>query len=102
ALPRLVLRDLGRQWRPRPDDTHLAPQHVDELGQLVDAELADETPDRRDAWIFLNLEYRPVLLICRQELHLELFGVGDHRAKLQHVQGTPVHADSLPLEGDRA
>ena len=49
ALPRLVLRHFAGQGRPRTDDAHFAAQHVDELRELVDAELADEATHGGDA-----------------------------------------------------
>ena len=36
------LLDLGRQRRAGADDAHLAAQHVDELRDLVDRELAQQ------------------------------------------------------------
>src|SRR5215210_1510484 len=41
--PRHVLRAL----RPRPDEAHLAAEHVEELRQLVERRLAEELPDSR-------------------------------------------------------
>src|SRR5258708_39469880 len=68
TLPRLVLCYLSGQGRPRTDDAHLAAQHVDELRELVDAELADEATHRRDARVFLDLEDRAILLVFVEKL----------------------------------
>src|SRR5580693_1990821 len=101
-LPRLVLRDLRRNGGPRTYEAHLAAQDVDELRQLVDAELSDESTDRRNARIALDLEDRTSLLIFGHELGLELLGVHDHRSELEHVKRPSVPADTLLLEQDRA
>ena len=40
-----VLLGVLEHVRPRPHDGHVAPEHVDELGQLVDARPAQEIPE---------------------------------------------------------
>ena len=57
AVPGLVLLDLVRQRRPRADERHVAAQHVPELRQLVEARLAQNASDRRDARIVGQLEH---------------------------------------------
>src|SRR3954464_4856102 len=54
AQPLPVLRELfdqlleeDRADRPRPDDRHVAAQHVPQLGQLVELGRAQHAPDRR-------------------------------------------------------
>lgn len=44
-----ILCDLTGQCRARADDAHFALQHVEELGQLVDAGLAQELAHPGDA-----------------------------------------------------
>src|SRR5262249_8379105 len=46
ALPALVLLDLLRDRRARPDEAHVALEHVPELRQLVDGEAPDPPADR--------------------------------------------------------
>src|SRR5690606_28098265 len=41
----LELRDEHRPLRARPDDRHLALEHVDELRQLIEARAAQERPE---------------------------------------------------------
>src|SRR4029078_3550215 len=60
-VPLLIERNgLGRygnkEWPPRPraDKTHVASQHVPELGQLVEARQADETADARDPLVAIT------------------------------------------------
>ena len=57
------LLDLGRQRRPGPDDAHLAAQHVPELRDLVDRQLAQEPADPGDSRVVADLEQRPVALV---------------------------------------
>src|SRR5207237_8085326 len=63
VLPGLVPRDFAGKRRARPDEAHVAEQDVDDLRQLVEGVLADEPSDRRDAWIELHLENRPVRFV---------------------------------------
>ena len=49
----LELLDEVRALGPRPDQRHVAPQHVPELGQLVDVEAPEEAAERRAARVFL-------------------------------------------------
>ena len=58
AVPGLVLLDLVRQRRARPDQRHVASEHVPELRQLVEARLAQEAAERRHARIVGELEQR--------------------------------------------
>ena len=48
--------DLRRKRRTRSDEAHLAAQHVDQLGQLVEAGLSEKPADRGDARILVHLE----------------------------------------------
>src|SRR5690606_22685358 len=45
-----LLEDRGL-FRPRADDVHVADQHVEELGQLIQSVLAEDPPDRRDTTV---------------------------------------------------
>ena len=50
---------LVREARARSDERHLAPQHVEQLRQLVEARLAQPAPDARDLVLRSSL-YRPL------------------------------------------
>ena len=52
---------LGARQGAWTDQRHVAPQHVPELRQLVDARPAEESADVRDAGVVLQFEGRPVL-----------------------------------------
>ena len=58
AVPVLEHRVVAERKRPRADEAHLAPQHVHELGQLVDREPAQHAADAGDARIVPDLEQR--------------------------------------------
>src|ERR671937_417032 len=51
AAPAVHQPVLRFDQRPRSDETHLAPQHVPQLRQLVEARVAHDAADERDAWI---------------------------------------------------
>ena len=90
-----VLRSVGavddlRGLGPRPDDRHLAPQHVQELGQLVQLAAPQEGAEREEAKVarrgdHASLRPRPVV----------------HRPELEHREGPAVEADALRAVEDR-
>ena len=81
-----VAGQLGLGHHPRPDERHLAPEHIEELGQLVDAVAANHPTDRSDTGIVGQL-------VVRLELGKQL-GVGledtvciyAHRAELEGIE----------------
>src|SRR5205085_4283894 len=77
-------RDEDGAFGSRPDEAHIAANDVDELRQLVNAQLAYEATDARDARIILTRPDRAVL-----------FGVGAHRAKLDHPENVVVQSEAL-------
>ena len=68
-----------------PDQAHLPAQHVEQLGQFVQAEFAQEPARRGDPRIVGHLEHRPGHLVQGGQLVLELLGVGHHRAELVNM-----------------
>ena len=71
-----VLDALG----PRPDQRHVALEHVQNLRQLVDAQLADDPPDARDARIARAArDHVPALL-----------RIDDHAPKLDDLEDPAV------------
>ena len=87
---RKLCHELGPLW-PRADQAHLAEQHVDQLGELVQAEAPNDLAQTRAPRVIWHRPYRP-----RGGL-----GVGPHRAELEHVKRTPVQADPLLDVQDR-
>ena len=76
--------DLDLDRRPRPDERHLAPQHVDEVRQLVDRGPPQQRADARDA--------RVALVDRHPGAHV--LGAGDHRAQLVDLERVAVAADA--------
>ena len=77
-------RDLHRDGRTRADDRHLAAQHVDQVGQLVERRAAQERADARDARVPSSTA-RPAPIAL---------GAADHRAQLVDLERAPVAADA--------
>jgi len=49
---------------PWTDQTHVAAEHIEELRDLVDAELAQPFTNTRDAWIIFNGPHRAGTTFC--------------------------------------
>ena len=89
----LELRDEMRPLRARPDDRHVAAQHVPELRQLVDVRAAQELAERRHAADRRSLRpHRPGLAL----------GVVVHRAELDDRERLAVEAHPLLAVEDGA
>ena len=82
ALALGVLLHLHRHGRPRPDDRHLAAQHVPQVRQLVERVAAQQLPDPRD----------PVVALLDREPGAGELGPADHRAQLVDLERLPVPA----------
>src|SRR5687767_170180 len=94
ALPYLVVRDLHPKvrndcgpLRARAHHVHLAPQHVDQLRQLVEAELAQPAAQSRDPAVVLAGPDRPGTAL----------GVQRHGPEFIDPEGAA--ADVLPAPG---
>ena len=94
--------DFLGKGRPGSHDGHIANENVDELRQLVDAELANHTANAGDARVVGDLEDRAVLLVEVLELSKPLLRVRAHGAKLVHVEGLSVAAHALLRKEDRS
>ncbi len=84
----LVVRD---RVRPRPDDRHLAAQHVEELGELVERGASHEGSDARDPRIVL-LRLRDACAVLRDR----------HRSELPDVEFAPSEPVAALPEEHRA
>src|SRR5579863_641693 len=102
----VIVRDLlaehvheYRPLRTRPDEAHVTADHIDKLGQLVQAVPSQETTDARHARIVLLSPLRLVVLL----------GIRSHRTKLQYLEMPaaithallPVQDRTLGIELDR-
>ena len=81
------MRTLG----PWANETHLAPQNVPELGNLIDANLANDASHARGARVAFAGPNRTVF-----------FSVDSHRAKLRQNKRASVFPDSFLLVKNRA
>ena len=85
ALAVRVGVDLGLQRRARPDQRHLAAQHVDQVRQLVDRRAPQERADAGD----------PRVALVDRHPGADVLGAGDHRAQLDDLEAVPVLADAV-------
>lgn len=93
-MPPFVAHHLVGGRGSRPHEAHLPPKDVPELGELVEARLAEEPADLRDAGVVLHLEHRPLHLVLGHELLLALFRVDVHGAELPAPEDPAVHPDA--------
>src|SRR5581483_12007826 len=99
--PVLELVEVAQRQRPRPDERHLAAQHVQHLRQLVDRVAPQHAADRGDARVVLDLEKRPRRLVRRLERGLPLGCVDVHRPELEHAELALAEADAAVAVEDR-
>lgn len=88
----VVLPDLRWKRRPRSDEAHFAPEHVEQLRDLVEAVLAKYPPESRYSGVVGDLEEDCAAFIARQENALQAVGVGDHRSEFVHREWSTVPA----------
>src|SRR6266511_1670336 len=77
--------DQRRSFRTRAHETHLTPQYIDQLRQLIQVRLPQPPPDRSD----------PRVIFRRPNRAGGLLGILDHAAKLKHDKSTTVQAHAL-------
>ena len=93
-MPRLEAVVVAERQRPRPDERHLAAQHVDHVRDLVDREAAQDAPDHGDARIVADLEERPRRLVRVLERRLLAGCPLHHRAELEHPEALLAEPDA--------
>ena len=79
--------EVAHGQRARADERHLAAQHVEELGQLVEREAPQEAPDGVSRGSSRILNSAPRGLVERLEVGLLLVGARAHGAELQAGEG---------------
>ena len=99
---------IPQRQRPRAHQAHVTAQHVDQLGQLVQAGFAQPAAQPRDARVAADLEHRAVGLVHVLEVLPAPVRVLHHQAGAQRTAGrparcapsgrTPVRADFHPDE----
>src|SRR5207237_7949457 len=92
AVPRLVVGDglaefldKHRAFRSRTDQAHIAPKHVEKLGQFVQPGLAQKTPQPRPAWVVLGGPDGAAVL----------FGIGGRASNLETLESLSAAPDTL-------
>ena len=111
-MPDIVGLELIRNRGAWSDHRHLAPQHIHELWEFVQARLPQKPPDAGHARIRGHLVHDiAVFSVCvsvSRDEPSHILSVnpriihGMHRAKLQERKGHSVLADSLLTEENRA
>src|SRR5205085_2253275 len=102
SLPWFVASHFAGKRGPGSDDRHIATQDVQQLRQLVDAELTNETTNGCDPRIALDLENGSRLFILTEKLFLQSFGVLNHRAELEHVELPAMLTDAYLMKEHRS
>src|SRR6478735_6669984 len=99
----VVERHLAGDLRSGADQAHVAAEHVEELGQLVDRVAAHPRAGTGDARVVLHLEEQRALAQLGLQVRDELVGVHDHRPVLQAGELLAVPSDpGLPEEDGAA
>src|SRR5450759_4858934 len=93
---------VSQRQRARPDKAHVALEHTEELGQLVEAQAPQDATGPCDARIVTHLEQHAVGFVELLQGALGLPGVMDHGAKLVEVEGPLTDADALVNEEHRS
>ncbi len=100
----VVYRFTGND-RTRSDHAHMTKHDIDELRDLVDAALAQECPERRDARIVLQLArcrpFGPLRRIGCQVFLKQLFVIVNHRPELQAWEHSPAASDPAMSDKNR-
>ena len=90
---------------PRADDGEFAGDDIEELGQLVQAGLAEDPSDRRDARVVFQLEIGTPLggefRVVGQDLFQFLVRIGVHRAEFPHADVAAIPAETVGAVQDR-
>jgi hypothetical protein len=94
----LAAKDVGRG----PDQGHVAADHVDQLGQLVEARPSEESPHPRDPRVVGDLEVRRGQHAQMAKGRLERLRVADHRTELVHRKSLAVTSRPLLREHNRS
>ena len=99
SLP--ILTGFGEQLviaqlqRARPYQAHVPTEYIKELGQLINARLAQELAHGGEAGIVSDLEHRPARLVQVLDLALPLFRIRHHGAELVQAEPALVQAHAV-------
>src|SRR5207302_8897191 len=91
---------LGLDERPGTNQAHLTAQHVPELGELVQADVPEETPYAGEPGVVLEVQPVRILAVLAQLLD-PLLGVLAHGAELEQHEPAALFAHAPLLEEHR-
>mgnify|MGYP006955619280 CR=1 FL=1 len=97
-----VLFHLTGKCRAGANDAHITLQDIPQLGQLVDAGLADKLAHTGNAGVVLDLEHRAIHLVLVQQIVQFCLCIGAHGAELIELEGLAVAANALLAENRRS
>lgn len=80
---------------------HVPFEHVEKLGQFVDASLPEEVADGNDPRVIVHLEHQAGHFILRHEFLFAFFRVRIHRPELVNFKGSSVSTDTFLSKKDR-
>src|SRR3954465_3425947 len=104
GVPVDILSEELHEFRPLgawPDQAHLAAQHVDELGQLVERRLAQQAPDAGAAVLAFHpagsradrgLEAIAIAIAIPAAVSVQLRVWSLHRPELENLKFAPIEA----------
>src|SRR5665213_2117404 len=110
-MPLAIHVNLVGDSRPRPDETHLIAQHVEQLRQLVDAGSTYKCAEACYAWIACHLEDRVTTAVVREwltalnpaldiSLMRAIARLHSHRAELDELEGAAIEPDAGLVKED--
>jgi len=70
AMPDVICLNFIRDWRSRPNEGHLSPEHVPELWELIETGAPHESTDPGDSRIARNLINDFLIFYCSARLSL--------------------------------
>ena len=94
AVPAFDLPILVLDERARPDQAHLAPEDVEQLGELVERAAPQQLADARDPRIVSDLEQAVGGFVLPAQLVALRLRADVHRAELEHLEHLAVAADA--------
>lgn len=94
-VAQLVLAHLAADGWPWTNNTHLAAQHIEELGQLVERILAQEAAQPGNAWIVADLEQHALALVQVHYAGAPFFRIANHSPKFDAAKDVALLADAL-------
>ena len=85
GIQHVISRDFFRQRRARPNQAHIALEHVKELRELIQRCFTNKVTDLSHAWIVLELEDKTILNAAfLSQFRLDLVGISPHATELVH------------------